>query len=786
MGALNRKLLRDLARMKGQAFAIALVIASGIALFVMTAGLIDSLEVTRSAYYDRYRFADVFASVKRAPEHLRAEIEALPGVRRADTRIVRDVTLDVPGIDEPATGRLISLPAHGRPRLNDIVLQSGRLPTPGRSDEVVANERFALANGFEIGERIEAVINGTRRQLRITGTALSPEYVYAIAPGALMPDDRRFAVMWMGRDALAAAFDLKGAFNDLAVALERGALAEAVIERLDRMLARYGSLGAYGREDQTSNWFLSGEIRQLATMGRVLPTIFLAVAAFLLNMIITRLIATERDQIGLLKAFGYGNLAVGWHYLKLVMVLAGLGALLGCALGAWLGRLMMGIYVDLFSFPFLFYRPNPDVFVIAALITFAAALIGTQSALRRAIALPPAEAMRPPAPTRYRRGLDLPGLRRLLDQPSRMIFRHIGRWPVRGLLTSLGISFAVALLVTSFHWLDSIEAMIEGYFFQTQRQDLTVTLVEARSMRALQSFRRIDGVLAAEPFRGVGVKIRFGPKMRRESIIGSLPSPRLNRTLDAEERPLHIPESGLVLSSELARLIGAQKGDIVTIEVLEGARPTRRVVVRDIFETYIGTPIYMDIEALNRLMREGPTISGAYLLVDPAKEQAVNRALKDTPAVAGVTSREAAVTTFEDTLAETLNVTIFFNIMFGGLLAFGVVYNSARIALSERGRELASLRVLGFTPFEIGYILLGELGILTLAALPLGCALGYGLSAAITDTMSNELYRIPMVVDQSTYGIAMVVTLAAALLTAAIIQRRLQRLDLIAVLKTRE
>lgn len=783
MGALNRKLVRDLWHIRGQAVAIALVIGCGLAVFVMALGIIDSLEETRGAYYERYRFADVFASVKRAPEHLVERISRLPGVEAVATRIVKDVTLDVPGLDEPATGRLNSLPERRRPVLNDIVLRIGRWVSAGRPDEAVISEPFAEAHDLAPGDHLSATINGRKRQLQVVGVALSPEYVYAIAPGALMPDDLRFGVLWMGREALAAAFDLDGAFNDVSLALRRDGSTPEVIARLDRLLEPYGGLGAYDRGDQISNWFLSGEIEQLKTMASFLPTIFLAVAAFLLHMIVSRLVATEREQIGLLKAFGYSNAAVGWHYLKLVLAMAALGLVAGLLSGAWLGRAITELYAEIYRFPFLYYRPSPGVYAAAALVSAAAAVIGTLGAVGRAVALPPAEAMRPPPPPMYRLGM----MRAMaLDQPSRMILRHMARWPLRTGLTTLGISLAVAVLVTNLHWLDAIEHMVEVYFFDTNRQHVTVTLVEARGPGAVREIERLPGVLVVEPFRSVPVRLRLGQRERRGSIIGIPAEPDLGRVLDADGRPVAIPATGLLLSKTLAELLGARRGTVLTVEAMEGRRPTRQVRVADLFETYLGTPAYMQAAALNRLMLEGPTVSGAHLLTDPKAEPELYRELKDTPAVASVTLQSAAVASFRETLAETLYVIVFFYILFGGLLAFGVVYNSARIALSERGRELASLRVLGFTRFEVSYILLGELALLTLIALPLGCLIGYGLSAMISEAMNTELYRIPMVIDRSTYGVAMLVTVLAVAISSLVVRRRIDRLDLVAVLKTRE
>jgi len=787
MSALDRKLLRDLWHIRGIALAIALVIGAGLATFVMSLGAINSLSETRTAYYERYRFAEVFAQLKRAPQRLMARIENIPGVKRAEDRIVKGIILDLPDIEEPATGALISIPEKDRRTLNDIALREGRYISPGRPDEVIISEAFAEAHRFRPGARFGAILNGRKRTLQVVGIALSPEYVYSIAPGSLMPDDERFGVLWMSREALAAAFDLDGAFNDVSLTLLRGANVESVIADLDRILERYGGTGAIARRDQTSDWFVTGEIEQLKKVATVLPSIFIAVSVFLLNMTVSRLISTEREQIGLLKAFGYGDLAVGWHYVKLVLLLTALGIAAGFVFGVWLGREITQLYAEHYRFPLLYYRPGAGAFALGALLCAAGALLGTLNAVRRAVTIPPAQAMVPPAPPLYRRGLLMRlGVRDTFDQPTLMILRRASRWPLRTAFTTLGIAAAVAVLLASLHWLDAIEYMVEVQFFQLQRQDMTVALTETRADRALREIAHLPGVLAAEPYRAVAARFRLGHRSHLDSITGVPEGAELAPVRDVDGRLVALPADGLVLSKKLAELLGARRGDRVTVEVLQDRRPVRDLRVVDIVDTLLGTPAYMRRDALNRLMREGPSISGVHLQVDPAGEADVFRELKSTPMVTGTVLRNAAVRSFRETMAETIDIIVAFYVGFAALLAGGVVYNSVRISLSERGRELATLRVLGFTRREISYILLGELALVTFLALPLGCLLGYGLAYFMTRLFETELYRIPFVIDAETYGFAVLVVALTTVLAGALVRRRLDRLDLIAVLKTRE
>lgn len=785
--ALNRKLVRDLLRLRGQVIAIAMVVASGIAVLVMSLSALEALQETAEAYYERYRFAHVFAGLKRAPDRLAGRISDIPGVQSVATRIVNFATLDIRGFDEPVIGRLVSIPEKGQPLMNRLALRAGRLVKPGRPFEAVLSEPFAEAHGLAPGDRIKAIMNGRKRTLHVVGIALSPEFVYALAPAALMPDDKRYGVLWMARKTLAAAYDLDGAFNDVSLSLLRGTSAEPVIDRLDNLLARYGGVGAIARSDQISHWFLMDQIEQLETVASILPVIFLAVAAFLTNMVLARLITTERGEIGLMKAFGYSNLDVAWHYAKMVIVITAIGIVLGSVAGAWLGRVNTEIYAEFYRFPLLLFQPNPSVFVIGAVVSLIAALTGTVGAVRRAATLPPAQAMLPPSPALYRRGwMGGTAMARWLDEPTRIILRQIIRWPLRSLLTSMGISLSVGVLIMAMQWTDSIDHIIEVFFFDAQRQDVTVGLVEARSSVVIHEFGRMPGVLAAEPMRIVSADFSAGARRHRGSLTGIPDEAVLQPIYDANGFVVPIPADGLVLATKLAEKLGVGVGDSVLVEIREDRRPVRRIPVVGLFETYIGVPAYVNLDILNRMLRVRPTAGYVNLLVDARKQSLLFSELKDLPEISSVMLRQAAVDAFEETLGETLLIYVSFFVVFAGTLVFGVVYNSARISLSERGRELATLRVLGFSKLEITYILLGEVTLLIVIGLPLGCLAGAGLAWVMTSAFETELYRVPLVIEATTFGSAVMMAIAAALASAELVRRRLNRLDLLAVLKTRE
>ncbi len=787
MTALHRKLIRDLVHMRGQLFAITLVLACGIATYVTMRSAFVSLDAAQSEYYSKYRFADVFAHVKRAPDSVAADVAAIPGVAAVQSRVVMDVTLDVPGLDEPATGRLISIPDRRAPMLNDLFLREGRYIEPGQRGEVLISEAFASANRLATGDTIDAVMNGKWERLRIAGIALSPEYIYEIRPSEVFPDNRRFGVLWMSRDVLGPAFNMKGAFNDVAISLTRGADEREVISRMDQMLERYGGLGAYGRSDQLSFRFLTDELGELRAYGSILPTLFLCIVAFLLNVLLSRLVDTQRGQVAVLKAFGYTNSEIGFHYLELALVAVTIGTMAGVGLGLWLASELMNIYARYFHFPALTLQVDAGLILTAVGIAAGAACLGAIAAVRRAVALAPAEAMRPEPPATFRPGLlERIGMRTLLSPASRMIVRNLDRRRGRAVFSVLAVALSVAIVVSGRYSIDAVDRLVSIQFQIVQREDVTVVFQEPRPARARHELAQLGGVLRVEPYREVAARLRLGHRSRLVSVLGLAPRGELRRPVDAQLHPVELPPDGLVLNTKLAEVLAARAGDVVTVEVLEGARPVRRVAVAALADEPVGLGVYMDVSALHRMMREGDTISGAYMKVDPSIAPQLYSVLKRIPAIGGVAVREAMLASFWKAFGDSIWVSTAFLAGFATVIAFGVVYNGARIALSERGNELACLRVLGFTRAEIGRILLGEQGLLTLAAIPVGFALGFALSVMLSRFFSRELFRLPLVVNAGTYAFAAIVILAAAIFSGLVVAQRLGRLDLTAVLKSRE
>lgn len=784
---LDRKLFRDLRRMKGQAVAVSLVMACGLAMLIMSRSLIHSLESTREQYYRAHRFADVFAGLKRAPLSLAERVRAIPGVAAVEPGISVQVTLDIPGLDEPATGLVRSLPDFREPELNRLFLRAGQWLKPGGRNEVLVGEAFADANHLRPGDHVTMVLNGRLQRFRLAGIVLSPEYVFESRPGSALPDNRTYGIFWMPYEELANAFDLDQAFNFVALSLAPGANERAVLADLDRLLLTYGGRGAYGRADHPSHIRVSDEIRVLTILSFGFPLVFLSVAAFMTNAVLSRLLALQRDQIAILKAFGFDNRQISMHYLKFAFVFVVGGTIVGALGGMVLGGQLVGMYKMFFRFPELAFRLDQAALATALLVASAAASLGVLGAVRRASRLPPAEAMRPEPPANYRPAfVERTGIAHLLSNTFRIAVRNLERKPMQVFFTVAGLALATGILIIPNCFRDSVGQILEFQWDTVQRQDVSIGLVEPDSEAAKHPLRQLPGVMHVEPFRAAAVRIHFGARHRQLAIQGMDPGAEHQRVIDGNSRIIPLPPEGLLVSSKLAEVLGAKLGDRVTVEFLEGRRRKVDVPLAGFSEDFAGLVAHMDRRALNRLLGEGDIITGASFRVDRARWLDFLRELKEQPRVSWVVVKESLRSNFRKTTAASINLIQSIYLTFATIVAFGVVYNNARISLAERGRELATLRVIGFSQREVGAVLVTELAILALIAVPIGLAFGTFLATGILQAVNTETVRLPTVFTMRNYAFAVSVVASASTLSALMVLRTLKNLNLVSALKAPE
>lgn len=788
MTPLHRKLFRDLWRMKSQALAVALVLACGIGMLVMSVGMQGSLERARDRYYLNNGMADVQAQAVRAPRRLGAELAELPGVAALELRAVGQARISLPWVTEPLAAQLVSLPDEGLPRVNRPLLVAGRWPERNTQGEALVNEAFAQANGLAPGSHMDVVVRGQRQRLHLVGVANSPEFVFVSAPGEPFPQPARFGVLWMRQGQLERALDMHGAFNDAVLTLSDPALDAPVRQALQDRLAAYGGMEPFGRDRMVSARFLTEELAQLGNMAATLPPIFLAVAAFLLNVTLSRLVATERANIGLLKAFGHSNGAVARHYAGMALLLGGMGLVLGMALGHVFGEWMSSIYRAVYRLPALPFQTDAHTWLLAFGVGLAAALAGALSAVAQAVRLTPAAALAPPSPPHFGGGGQRGSTSWLgqLDPLTRIIIRRVVSAPRRSLSTLAGVALALSVLVVSQHFPAGIEKFLQVTFRVAKTQDATVTLTEAGGPMALHALARLPGVEAVEPFRAVAVSYHFNGRSVQDALVGMPAQPQLERLVQTGSEAVTLRGDGLVASRGLARQLHAQAGDVVRVEVTQGRRMQFDLKVVQVADLWVGSSGYTELTALGRLLQEPGRISGAHLRLQPDRTDAFNAAVAERPALAGLSHVRQAEASMRQTFSQGSGFMSTLFLTFAGMMAAGVAYATASVTLAEQQRDLATLQVLGYTRWQVSYVMLGELALLTLLALPLGLWVGYGFALWLMGTMSNELFTFPMVVDPAAYARSALFVLATVAVCAAWVRRQVDKVDLVASLKSRE
>jgi putative ABC transport system permease protein len=771
-------------RLWRQGVAIVGLLACGIAIFVMSTGMIRALETSRDRYYRDYRFADLFAQLVRAPLSLVDRIAEIPGVKSATGRIVREVLVDVSGMVEPVSCRLVSVQPDPVRAVNGIYLRRGRLPEPSDRVEVVVNELFAQAHGLNPGDSIVANMAGRLERLHIVGIGLSPEYIYVVQPGLLLSDDRRYGVLWAPYRDLAPAFNMEGAFNHVSIELYGGANARDVMHQIDILTKPYGGLGAYDRSEQESHERVSDEMHQVRAMAILSPTIFLLVTLFLLHIVFSRLVHQQRESIATLRAFGYYPFEIGWHYSKIVLVWVcagvGLGIIVGMRLALWMGS----FYMMFFRFPAMDAPSLSWEWVAAIAMSFGVALLGSFSSIRAAMNLPPAVAMRPEAPSRFRSASWDQGIASRIGPVARMVIRRLESNPWITLFSTLGLALGLAILVLSAFMEDTIDYVIDHQFAASQRQDMTFTFHENASESAVSDVLHMDGVLAAEPFRSVPIRIRYGHRSKRLGLMGLESNPMLFRVIDDRNQSMELRDGGgLRITRKLAELIRAREGDVVEIELMEGQDRTVRIPIATVFPNYTGPAAFMNRFELHRLLEEGERVSGTFVRIDSAQRDRVYRQVKETPAIAGILDKQAAVKNFRNIIARSTFWMRTVNALFAAFIAFGVSYNSALIAYTERARDLATMRVMGFSRRELAAILLTEIGVITLLAIPIGIPLGYAFCYWTTTVIDTESHRFPLIVHRDTFFYGIIILCISIAVSSFAVLRLLRQIDILAVLK---
>lgn len=789
---LYRKLIRDLLARKGALLALVLMVAIGVACYVGLAGVFRDLDSARSRYYNTNRLADFSVDVKRLPTTLLPQISQSQNIQRLEGRISFPARIDLPKVALPISGTAISLPLERQVIINDVLLCRGSWFRGGDDHEVILNDAFATANQLKPGDRIQVLLLDREYDLLIVGTAMSPEFVYLVPPGAgLAPDPARFGVLYLRKDFLQRACDLQGACNQLVGLAHNNSKPELVrtLEILERQLEPYGVTNTTPVQEQTSVQFLADELMGLKSTAMVMPTIFLVVAALVLNILVGRMVSQQRSTIGTLRALGYSTRSIFTHYLGYGAIVGALGGTSGCLFGVWMQSFYVGVYRQFFDIPQINLHLYGDILWQGWLISVICSMLGTVKGIRYAVRLEPSEAMRPPAPEIG--GKVLPERVTIfwnhLSFNWKMVFRAIFRNPFRSGVVILASVISTALIVSAFGMLDSLDYLMNYQFIRISHEDNTISLREPVDMGSISEARLLPGVKAVEPQLSVPCELRLGPLRRRVGVIGLPSNNRLFTPLDKLNQPVVIPQRGLVLSKKLAELLNARQGDVLQLRALIGTRKECWAPVMAVVDTYLGLSAYAHLEYLSHLIGETAVVNNLLTVNQP--KQSDDRFLHEVhqrPAVIGVSRRARSMEALHESFGQTMGVFIGVLVLFAGLIAFGSVFNTALVSLSERQREVASLRVLGYLPGQISRIFSGESLLLNVVGIGLGLWAGHGMVELISQAYNTDVYRFPAIIHPLRYPLSVVLMLFFVGLAQWIIYRMIRRLDWLEQLKVKE
>lgn len=786
---LRRKLLRDVRRQWMQFAAVSAVVLCAIVVFVALQTAYHSLTASRDRYFDRYRMADFFVHLEKAPRSALTDVEAVPGVWRARGRIVKDVSLDVAGNEGSVYGRIISMPARRDGLICDVHLVSGSYFPGASATEVIVNERFCEANGLRVGDAIEATINERRESLRIVGTCYSPEYVYAIrTPRQFAPDDRNFAVIFARESFVEDAFNMTNAFNDVVGLLQPGTDVEQVLEGVKERLDAYGVYHKYGRGLQLSNHYLSEELQGLRMSALVLPMIFLVVAAFVIHVLVRRMVELQRGQIGLLCALGYSRARILWHYTCYALAIGIAGAGPGTLVGYWLAGRMTVIYNMFFRFPSLTPVFHVPVVLFGFALSAGMCAAGAVWSARRILSLQPAEALRPVAPRRRGtvRRSRLAGLWKRLPLHWRITARHCLRAPGRALLTILGVAASAVILLLGLANNDFFDAIIDYQFDLVQRADLRVELATERGRAALFDITGVPGVRGAEPVYEFGAELRNGRRKKTVLVMGLPPESRLYHVYAGKGRRVRLPSEGLLIPRRVADELALRPGQKAHLDPYVRGADEVETIVRGATEEYLGLTVYARLDYLGRLIGSAGAMSGALVDAEPGRTPEVIARLDDIPGVTAVTATRTFLKAFEESMSDLIQASNFILTLFAATVAFAVIYNASSVNIAEQERDLACLCSLGYDREDVARIATNDIMPLGVVGLAVGLPLGYLMCVGLSKYYTTDIYKLPVVANPRTYVLVAVMLLVFQLISRGVCARRARNIDIVARLKSRE
>ncbi|MDA8234653.1 MAG: FtsX-like permease family protein [Clostridia bacterium] len=784
---LKRKLWRDIKGNYGAYVACISVLVIGMMLYVSLSLTLDSMNTSIEDYYRKHDFAQGFARIVKGSAGLTEDLARVKGINQVMGRVVQDVMVYRPEGEDTTTVRLVSFSGPDQP-LNRFRLEGGRIPVAGEK-EIMVSPAFLAANKLQFGDMIPLIIKGREVKFRVTGAAISPEYIYEIPNGlTLAPDPKAFGVGFVPYSTVAPLLEMDGQINDLTFTLEDGNDFRRVEQPVTRVLEHYGLSQLNARKDQLSHSMLEQEMVGLKASASTTPVIFLLVAAGILYIMLRRMVEQQRGQIGILKAFGFNNREIIGHYLGYALLIGGLGGLLGGLAGSWMSYAFAKLYQQFYNIPDLKGQFSLTYLVVGLLLSLGFSVIAGYQGCKGVLVLSPAEAMRPPAPKAAGRTWleKIQGFWEMLNTQGKMAVRNVFRNKQRSILTVIGIACAFSIMVSSRAMFDTTYFLINFQYDQVEKYDLKISLQQyVDKTQGITAGKHLEGVREAEAILEVPVTISHKWLEKDTAVIGLSKESKLYRLLNQNGEPVAVPDSGLVISNQLAKILNVKPGDMVTVKPFLGDRKERLVTVRKVVPQYVGLGAYMEIDALSKVLQAPPVTSAILLKLDQDKVAEVRKYLQGGQNVLGIFDKTKMKAQFEQ-LMESTSASQAIMLSFSFITGFAIVYNVNLIALSERERELATLMVLGMTEREIGRILVIEQGILSFVGVLLGIPLSYGMLSAIADKMATDIFNMPVIMEPGSLALGFVGAVLFLLAAQWKTKGKISQLSMLDVLKQQE
>lgn len=787
MNHLNRKIIRDLWQFKGQFISVLVVVIIGVMLYSGINAAFRNLSGASEKYYREYRFADLWATMYRAPEGVEEKIKSLPFVKMATGRVVQDVKIGISG--ENAIVRMITLPDDKKDIVNDVRITSGSYFSVQENNQCLLEEEFFKAHNLKIGDYIYPIINGNEVKLKVSGTVKSPEFVYTIRDGGeLMPDNRKFGIVFVKQSFGQAILGYEGSINSLVMLVHEGTDIDSAKDDVKKYLEEFGVSEVVEKENQISNKMLSEEMKGLKATGGSFPVVFFIVAAVIIYITMGRIVENQRTQIGVLKAFGFSNLSILLHYLSYSIIIAVVGNIIGAVLGMYLGKGFTELENMYFHLPVTDMKMYPELVIPASMLTLFFCLLAGYNACKRAFRIMPSEAMRPKAPLKGKKILieRITVLWGKLGYSWKMILRNVFRYKRRALMTSIGVVFATAITFISFGMMDSINFLMDQQYSNIQNYDIKVSFTKYLNLEELSYIRSIPHVVKLEPVVETGVEVSNGWKKKDIGFTALINNPEIYKATDKEGTPLELPDNGILIPEKLSKLLDAGPGDTVQIKSYLPGKEKKDIMVKGVVAQYIGSSVYSSIDSMNYLIGEGRIANSAVMIIDsPDNERAVIDKLKEIPAVGSVQSKSDA---YNNLMRNMSSMTAFIGVMIilAAVLSVAVVYNIATINIFERQRELATLKVLGFKDKEVRSLIFNENYLITLFGAMVGLPFGNWLGNAMMSMYDTDAYSFIFTATNEAYILSAALTAGFTVLANLTLMGKIRNINMVEVLKSNE